>query len=94
MPKALWNGTLLAESNDCKTVEGNYYFPLDSLKKEYFTESQTTSICSWKGTANYYTITVNGDVNKDAAWVYRNPKEAAAEITNHVAFWKGVEVKA
>ena len=93
MPKAIWNGTMLAESNDCEEVEGNYYIPADSLKKEYFLESPTTSVCSWKGTANYFSVKVGEDLNKDAAWVYRTPKEAAKQIANHVAFWKGVKVE-
>jgi uncharacterized protein (DUF427 family) len=93
MPKAIWNGSVIAESNDCEKVEGNFYFPEDSLKKEYFSESSTTSVCGWKGTANYFNVTVGDSVNKDAAWVYRTPKDAAKQITNYVAFWKGVEVQ-
>ena len=92
MPKAIWKDAVLAESNDCKQVEGNTYFPPDSLKKEFFTDSSTTSVCGWKGTANYYSVKVGSEVNKDAAWVYRDPKDAAKDITNYVAFWKGVEV--
>lgn len=92
MPKAVWKNAVLAESDNCKQVEGNTYFPPDSLNKEYFADSSTTSVCGWKGTANYYTVKVDGAENKDAAWVYRDPKDAAKEITNHVAFWKGVEV--
>ncbi len=93
MAKAIWNGAVIAESDSCKTVEGNLYFPAESLKNEYFTDSPTTSVCSWKGLANYYSVKVGDAVNKDAAWVYRDPKDAAKEITNHVAFWKGVEVQ-
>jgi len=93
MPKAIWNGSVIAESNDCEKVEGNFYFPEDSLKKEYFSQSSTTSVCGWKGTANYFNVTVGDSVNKDAAWVYRTPKDAAKQITNYVAFWKGVEVQ-
>jgi uncharacterized protein (DUF427 family) len=93
MPKAIWNGSVIAESNDCEKVEGNFYFPPDSLKKEHFSESSTTSVCGWKGTANYFNVTVGESVNKDAAWVYRAPKDAAKQITNYVAFWKGVEVQ-
>lgn len=93
MPKAIWNGSVIAESNDCEKVEGNFYFPPDSLKKEFFSDSTTTSVCGWKGTANYFNVTVGGEVNKDAAWVYRTPKNAAKQITNYVAFWKGVEVQ-
>ena len=92
MPKAEWNGTVIAQSNDCEQVEGNYYFPPDSLKMEYFEPSTHTSVCSWKGTANYYNIKVGDSVNRDAAWVYRTPKDAAKNIANYVAFWKGVKV--
>jgi uncharacterized protein (DUF427 family) len=74
-------------------VIGNTYFPADSLKKEFFTDSSTTSVCGWKGTANYYSVKVGDEINKDAAWVYREPKDAAKKITGHVAFWKGVEVQ-
>jgi len=93
MPKAIWNGSVIAESNRCEKVEGNFYFPPDSLKKEHFSESSTTSVCGWKGTANYFNVIVGDSVNKDAAWVYRTPKDAAKQITNYVAFWKGVEVQ-
>lgn len=92
MPKAEWNGTVIAESDACEQVEGNYYFPPDSLKREHFADSDTTSECGWKGTANYYHVVVNGETNKDAAWVYRSPKDAAKQITNYVAFWRGVKV--
>jgi uncharacterized protein (DUF427 family) len=93
MPKAIWNGSVIAESNDCEKVEGNFYFPPESLKQQYFSDSSTTSVCGWKGTANYFNVTVGDSVNKDAAWVYRTPKDAAKQITNYVAFWKGVEVQ-
>jgi uncharacterized protein (DUF427 family) len=93
MAKAIWKGAVLAESDNCETVEGNTYFPADSLKKEFFTDSSTTSVCGWKGTANYYSVKVGDEINKDAAWVYREPKDAAKKITGHVAFWKGVEVQ-
>ncbi len=93
MAKATWNGAVLAESNACKQVEGNYYFPPEALNREYLVDSPTTSVCGWKGTANYYTVKVGEEVNKDAAWVYRTPKEAAKEIADHVAFWKGVKVE-
>ncbi len=93
MPKAIWNGSVIAESNDCEKVEGNFYFPQESLKKEYFSDSSTTSVCGWKGTANYFNVTVGDSVNKDAAWVYRTPKDAAKQIANYVAFWKGIEVQ-
>jgi len=84
---------VIAESDDTVVVEGNHYFPLDSLLPEHTSASDTTSGCPWKGTAHYYTITVDGDSNVDAAWYYPEPKEAAAEIRNRVAFWKGVQVE-
>lgn len=93
MPKqAKWNGVVLAESDDLVQVEGNYYFPEDSLNKEYFQESNTHTVCPWKGTASYYSVQVNGQVNKDAAWYYPDPKPAAEQITGRVAFWRGVRV--
>ncbi len=92
MPKAIWNGTVLAKSKHTKIVEGNHYFPPNSLNKEYFKQSKTRTTCPWKGLASYYNIEVNGQVNKDAAWVYPEPKNAAKNITNHVAFWKGVTI--
>jgi uncharacterized protein (DUF427 family) len=91
--RAVWKGAVIAESNDCETVEGNTYFPPTALKKEYFVDSPTTSVCGWKGTANYYSVKVGEDVNKDAAWVYNTPKDAAKQIAGYVAFWKGVEVE-
>ena len=90
--KAVWNEKVLAESDDTKVVEGNHYFPPASLKREYFKESPTHSTCPWKGEASYYSIEVDGKTNEDAAWYYPAPKDAAAEIKDHVAFWKGVEV--
>lgn len=90
--KATWNGATLAQSNETVVVEGNHYFPPDSLDRQYFTPSSTTSVCPWKGTASYYTLEVDGEKNTDAAWYYPQPKEAASEIGNHVAFWRGVEV--
>ncbi|GAC1498105.1 MAG: DUF427 domain-containing protein [Vulcanimicrobiaceae bacterium] len=90
--KATWKDVVLAESDNTKVVEGNHYFPPDSIKSEYFKASQTHSVCPWKGTANYYTLEVDGTQNPDAAWYYPQPKEAAIEIANHVAFWKGVRV--
>ncbi len=92
MPKATWNGKLLAESDETEVVEGNHYFPADSITKECFRESDTTTVCGWKGTASYYDVVVDGEVNNDAAWYYPTPKEAAANIAGYVAFWKGVEV--
>lgn len=90
--KASWNGTIIAESDSTVEVEGNQYFPPDSVNREYLRESDTHSTCPWKGEASYYTIAVAGEENPDAAWYYPQPKEAAAEITGYIAFWKGVEV--
>lgn len=90
--KAIWNNTIIAQSEDIVIVEGNAYFPFDSVKKEYLAESDTKSVCPWKGTASYYTLNVKGAVNPDAAWYYPNPKEAAMQIRNRVAFWKGVQL--
>ena len=92
MTKAVWNGTTVAESNEGQIVEGNYYFPPQSLKREYFKPSTRRSTCAWKGEASYFDIVVNGKVNKDAAWYYPSPKEAAKHITGYVAFWNGVQV--
>lgn len=91
--KAVWNGAVIAESDDTKVVEGNHYFPAASVTREYLKPSATHTVCPWKGTASYYTLDVNGQSNPDAAWFYPEPKDAAKEITGHVAFWKGVEVK-
>ena len=90
--KAIWNETVLAESDDTILVEGNHYFPAESIDKQYFQPSQTHSVCGWKGTASYYTVVVDGRRNPDAAWFYPQPKEAAKQIAGHVAFWKGVTV--
>jgi uncharacterized protein (DUF427 family) len=92
--KAVWNGTTLAESESTVVVENNHYFPADSLNAEYFSDSDTQSVCPWKGTASYKSIEVDGEVNADAAWFYPEPKDAAAEIKDYYAFWKGVEVEA
>ncbi len=93
MPKAIWNGAVLAESDNCVVVEGNQYFPPDAIKSEYFKPSDTHTTCSWKGVASYYTIDVNGQTNKDAAWYYPTPKDAAKNIAGYVAFWRGVKVE-
>jgi len=90
--KAVWKNTVIAESDATEVVEGNHYFPADSIKKQYFKESPTNSICPWKGQASYYTVDVNGEQNKDAAWYYPTPKEKAMNIKGYVAFWKGVQV--
>ena len=91
--KATWHGTTLAESDETVVVEGNHYFPVNSIRREYFSESDRHTICPWKGEASYYDISVNGEMNKDAAWYYPEPKQAAANIKNRVAFWKGVVVE-
>jgi uncharacterized protein (DUF427 family) len=91
--KATWNGAVLAESDDTVVVEGNHYFPAEALNKEFFQASNAHTICPWKGQASYYDVTVKGEVNKEAAWYYPEPKEAAANIKNRVAFWKGVKVE-
>jgi len=90
--KAMWNGTVIAESSDTVEVEGNHYFPEDAIQRKYFRESGTQTNCAWKGTASYYNVEVDGKVNPDAAWYYLAPKAAAAEIKNHVAFWRGIEI--
>ena len=93
MPKAIWNGALLAESDRCEVVEGNYYFPPESINRTYFQESNTHTTCSWKGVASYYDVVVEGRVNKDAAWYYPTAKDAAKHIAGYVAFWGGVKVE-
>ena len=90
--KATWNGATIAESNDIVTVEGNAYFPADSVNKDYLRESSQHSTCPWKGVASYYSLAVDGKENKDAAWYYPQPKDAAKEITGRLAFWNGVQV--
>jgi uncharacterized protein (DUF427 family) len=90
--QAVWNGTVLAESDDTVVVEGNHYFPRAALREEYFTDSTRSSVCPWKGTASYLTVKVGDAENADAAWYYPTPKDAAAQIRDRVAFWKGVEV--
>jgi uncharacterized protein (DUF427 family) len=91
--KATWKGAVLAESDDTVVVEGNHYFPMESIKRELFRESGTHTDCPWKGTASYYDVVVEGEVNKDAAWYYAQPKDAAKEIKDRVAFWRGVKVE-
>ncbi len=94
MAKAVWNGAVLAESETYETVDGNIYFPMSSIHRDYFQESGHTSVCPWKGKASYWTIVVDGAENPDAAWYYPDTKEAAANIKGYVAFWRGVEVEA
>ena len=90
--KATWNNATLAHSSDTEVVENNHYFPRDAIDEQYLKPSDTTSFCPWKGTAHYYSIEVDGELNKDAAWYYPEPKPAARQIKGRVAFWRGVEV--
>lgn len=90
--KALWNGRVIAESDDTVIVEGNHYFPPDSVRRDLLVESDSTTTCYWKGKANYYTLVVDGEENVDAAWYYPRPSEAAEGIAGYVAFWRGVSV--
>ncbi|MHA7190724.1 DUF427 domain-containing protein [Arthrobacter sp. MDT2-16] len=92
MPKAIWMDRVIAESTDTVMVEGNHYFPAGSISQEYFVPSETRTVCHWKGTASYYSLEVDGHRNADAAWTYPEPKEAAENIRDHYAFWKGVTV--
>ncbi len=91
--KAIWQDTVIADSDDTVVVEGNHYFPIAAVNRSYLVESPTTSACPWKGKARYFTLEVNGERNADAAWYYPEPKEAAAEIRDRVAFWRGVRVE-
>lgn len=90
--RAIWNGTVLAESEDTVVVEGNHYFPAESLRAEYFAPSDHRSVCPWKGVASYRSVVVDGQVNPDAAWEYEHPSILARKIKGHVAFWRGVDV--
>lgn len=94
MAKAVWNGAVLAESDQTVMVEGNHYFPPESVNKEFFSSSDTSTRCPWKGMASYYNVVVDGETNADAAWYYPTPSDAASEIKDHVAFWRGVTVQA
>lgn len=91
--KAVWNGTVIAESDDTVIVEGNHYFPRESLKAEHFSDGEMTTHCPWKGEASYFNVTVDGEVNPDAAWYYAEPRPQAEKITGRVAFWRGVVVE-
>ncbi len=91
--KAIWNGVVIAESNETERVEGNDYFPPESIKREYIEDSKTESVCPWKGLASYYSLNVNGEVNSDAAWYYPEPSIAAKKIKGYVAFWNGVTIE-
>lgn len=90
--KAIWNNKVLAESNETEVIEGNHYFPPDSANKEYFFESDTKTVCPWKGTASYYSVEANGESSKDAAWTYPEPKSGARQIKGYFAFWNDVRV--
>ncbi|WP_066630579.1 DUF427 domain-containing protein [Labilibacter marinus] len=90
--KAIWNNKVIAESTDIVNIEGNAYFPIESINTEYFKSSDTKSVCPWKGTASYYHLQMEGSENKDAAWLYQTPNKLAESITNRIAFWKGVEI--
>ena len=91
--KATWKGEVLAESDNTVVVEGNHYFPADSIRREHFRENETHTVCPWKGLASYYTVTVDGEANADAAWYYPDPKPEAEQVRDRVAFWKGVKVE-
>ncbi len=92
VPRAMWNGEVIAESNEAEWVEGNHYFPPSSVKREFLRESSTHTTCGWKGVASYYDVVLHGRELKDAAWYYPQPKDAAKNIQGYVAFWRGVEV--
>lgn len=94
MARAIWNGQIIAESDACKVIEGNHYFPPEAVKPEFIRPSETHSHCPWKGDASYYTIVVDGKENPDAAWYYPDTKPKAKEFEGYVAFWKGVEIQA
>jgi len=91
--KAVWNNTVVAESDETVVIEGNHYFPAASVNKEFLIETDTHTTCPWKGQASYYTVSIHGEENPDSAWYYPNPSDAASEIKDHIAFWKGIEVK-
>ncbi|MDE2038431.1 MAG: DUF427 domain-containing protein [Elusimicrobia bacterium] len=90
--KAIWKGAVIAESARTVVIEGNHYFPADDVRREYLKPSTHTTVCPWKGTASYYDVVVGGEINREAAWCYAEPKEAAKQIRGRVAFWRGVEV--
>ena len=93
MPKALWNGVVIAESDSTEIIEGNHYFPPTAIDRQYFRESSHNTVCGWKGTASYYDVIVEDSVNANAAWFYPTPKDAVAKVRDYVAFWKGIEVQ-
>jgi uncharacterized protein (DUF427 family) len=92
MWQAVWNNQVIAKSDNTVVVEGNQYFPMESVNQEFLVPSEMTSSCPWKGEANYFDLVVDGETNKDAIWIYKNPKERATQIAGHVAFWRGVQV--
>jgi len=94
MPRAVWNGTVIAESDHTRVVEGNHYFPPESVRRDHLRESATHTTCPWKGVASYYDVVVGSDVNRDAAWYYPETKDAATDIRGYIAFWRGVSVEA
>jgi uncharacterized protein (DUF427 family) len=94
MPRAVWNGVVVAQSDDTVVVEGNHYFPRDAIEERFFVASDAHTVCPWKGVANYYDIVVDGAVNPGAAWYYPSPSPAASDIKDYVAFWRGVKVEA
>lgn len=94
MARAIWNGAVIAESDATVVVEGNHYFPPDAVRREHLSASTNHTVCSWKGTASYYNVVVEGATNTDAAWYYPEPKEAARQIAGYIAFWRGVRVEA
>ena len=93
MSRAIWKGAVLAESDRCEVVEGNLYFPPDAVDRSHLRESNTHTVCSWKGVASYYHVVVDGQTSEDAAWFYPEPKDAARNIKDHVAFWRGVQIE-
>lgn len=93
MAKATWNGTVIAESDDTIVVEGNHYFPPESVSEDFLVDSTAHTVCPWKGLASYYDVAVDGDVNRGAAWYYPDPSAAASEITGYIAFWRGIQVE-
>ena len=93
MPKAIWNGAVIAESDQCEIVEGNRYFPPQAVNREFLRDSATHTVCGWKGTASYYDVVVDGNINKDAAWYYPDTKPAADNVRGYIAFWRGVKIE-
>ncbi|MBI5157314.1 MAG: DUF427 domain-containing protein [Acidimicrobiia bacterium] len=94
MPKAVWKGAVIAESDDTIVIEGNHYFPAESVRRQYLADSDRHTVCAWKGIASYYDVVVSGETNPAAAWYYPDPSEAARSISGRIAFWRGVEVEA